>query len=295
MKKIIRLTESELVRIVRKLINEQPGKIIGQKLVRPVLNWVRGQGGKQISNVGRYAEKIKYLRNQEKLFLEKEALLMAKLRNKEINAQQFASDYGELLKKYDIENVRNGITKLRQQINIEKNRMVVANTPQENIIKSRYDAIRGKDIRQGGSNNLGVFELGDGNVAKLSDMGWNDPGIRNLKWKDRIKSPRVMKTVQVRSFINSEGKEVVYQVQQKATGRPMNKLTKTEIEKIPEIHKINFKKDLEELYRNNVFVDPNPENFLYDPNKGIQFIDLGGIQKYKHTSAEKILDVLLKK
>jgi len=49
MTKIIRLTESDLVRIIGKVINEQPQKWVGQNLVRPVLNLVRGQGGKQIA------------------------------------------------------------------------------------------------------------------------------------------------------------------------------------------------------------------------------------------------------
>jgi len=158
---------------------------------------------------------------------------------------------------------------------------------------------RGTNISQGGQNNIGVFDLGDGYVAKVSSFkigGWYDQGIGNLKWKDKIKSPRVMKTVEVKSFIDSKGKEVVYQIQQKAIGKPMDQLTKAELEKIPKIHIENFKKDLEELYRNNIVVDPKVSNFIYDPSKGIQFIDLGGIRKYNKTqdSAEGILDMMLK-
>jgi hypothetical protein len=297
MKKIIRLTESDLVRIVRKLIHEQPGKIIGQKLVRPVLNLVRGQGGKQISKTAKLSQEIVYLQNVEQKFKKEEQLLITKLLNKEINHQQFSSEAVKLSRKYNIDKVRDGIFKRRKQINIEKNRKIVANTPQENIIKSRYEAMRGKNISQGGSNNLGVFDLENGYIAKVSNKaGWADQGIGNLKLKDKIKSPRVMKTVEVKSFIDSKGKEIVYQIQQKATGKPMDRLTKAEIEQIPKEHLTNFKKDLEELYRNNVYVDPSKRsNFIYDPSKGIQFIDLGGIRKYKQTSAEEILDVLLQK
>ena len=296
MTKIIRLTESDLVRIVRKLISEQPQKFIGQKLVRPVLNLVRGQGGKQISKTAKLGQEIAYLKNIEKKFNEEIKSLGTKLRNKEINAQQYSSEFNKLQIKYNIEKVRDGIYNRKYQLNVEKNKTVVANTSQENIIKSRYEGIPSKNIGQGGSNNLGVFDLENGYAAKVSTLGWRDPGIQNLKWKNKIKSPRVIKTVEVKSFINSKGQEIVYQVQQKAIGKPMDQLTKAELEKIPKEHLTNFKKDLEELYRNNIFVDPSKKsNFIYDPSKGIQFVDLGGIRKYKHTSAEEILDVLLKK
>lgn len=298
MKRIFKLTESDLFRIIGKIINEQPQKWVGQKLARPILNKLRGQGGKQISKTAKLGQEIRYLRNQVQKFEKEEQLLMTKFLNKEINAQQYTSERAKLLEKYNIEKVRAGISKRKQQLDILKNQKIVANTPQENIIKSRYEAMRrGTNISQGGSNNLGVFDLGDGNVAKVSNkVGWADQGIGNLKWKDKIKSPRVMKTVEVKSFIDSKGKEVVYQIQQKAIGKPMDQLTKAELEKIPKEHLTNFKKDLEELYRNNIFVDPSKKsNFIYDPSKGIQFVDLGGIRKYKHTSAEEILDVLLKK
>jgi len=271
MTKIIRLTESDLVRIIRNLINEQPGKIIGQKLVRPVLNLVRGQGGKQISKTAKLGQDIGHLRQIIIRFNREEAILIDRLGQGKINQTQYNSELAKLRSKS--QKVRDALYKRYEQLNIEKNRMVVANTPQENIIKSRYEAIRGKDIRQGGINNRGVFDLGNGYVAKIAERGWQDPGIQNVYWKDKIKSPRVMKTVQVKSFIDSEGKEVVYQIQQKATGTPLKNIS---IDDIPEIHRTNFKKDLEELHKNKINIDSNKENFLYDPNKGIQFIDLGG-------------------
>jgi len=300
MKRILKLTESDLVRIVRKLINEQPQKWVGQKLARPILNKLRGQGGKQISKTAKLGQEIRYLRNQVQKFEKEEQLLMTKFLNKEINAQQYTSERAKLLEKYNIEKVRAGISKRKQQLDILKNQKIVANTPQENIIKSRYEAMRrGTNISQGGRNNIGVFDLENGYVAKLSnfEMGWYDQGIGNLKWKDKIKSPRVMKTVEVKSFIDSKGKEVVYQIQQKAIGKPMDQLTKAEIEKIPKIHRENFKKDLEELYKNNIGVDPKISNFIYDPSKGIQFIDLGGIRNYNvhpSNSAEGLLDMMLR-
>jgi hypothetical protein len=47
MKKIIRLTESDLVRIIGKLINEQPGKMLGQKFIRPTIAFIRNLMTKQ--------------------------------------------------------------------------------------------------------------------------------------------------------------------------------------------------------------------------------------------------------
>jgi len=270
-KKKIKLKESNLVSFIRKIINEQPGKIIGQNLVRPVLNLVRGQGGKQISKKAKLGQDIGHLRQIIIRINREEAILIDRLGQGKINQTQYNSELAKLRSKS--QKVRDALYKRYEQLNIEKNRMVVANTPQENIIKSRYEAIGGKDIRQGGINNRGVFDLGNGYVAKIAERGWQDPGIQNVYWKDKIKSPRVMKTVQVKSFIDSEGKEVVYQIQQKATGTPLKNIS---IDDIPEIHRTNFKKDLEELHKNKINIDSNKENFLYDPNKGIQFIDLGG-------------------
>ena len=48
-----------------------------------------------------------------------------------------------------------------------------------------------------------------------------------------------------------------------------------EIRKIPDIHKKNFEKDLIELKNIGVTVDPSKmNNFIYNPSKGIQLIDL---------------------
>jgi hypothetical protein len=291
MKKIIRLTESDLVRIIGHLINEQPQKWVGQNLVRPALNLVRGIKGRQISKTAKLGQEITKLKNIEKKYWEERNLLWNKWRiTKEINWEQCSIEISKLDKKYNIEEVRKGIYNRRNQLNVEKNKTVVTNTPQENIIKSRYEAIRGKDISQGGFFNEGIFDLGNGYIAKVSKMGWKDPGIQNLKWKDKIKSPRVMKTVEVKSFIDSQGKEIVYQVQEKGTGKPFSDMKRKELINIPKIHRTNFIDDVRELYRNNVFIDANPQNFLYDPNKGIQFVDLGRNPNIKGGMATPILN-----
>ena len=104
-----------------------------------------------------------------------------------------------------------------------------------------------------------------------------------------------MKTVQVKSFTNANGKEVVYQVQQKATGRSMDKMSVDEIRKIPEIHKQNFIKDVDELESLGGVIDPSKmSNFFYDPAKGIQIIDLGGINTTR-TKKDVIIKHVLKK
>jgi len=283
MTKIIRLTEADLVRIIGKLINENPIRSIIQKSVRPTLNTVRGQGGKQISKTAKLGQDIERLRKLEKEYYRDYNVAETLWRSGDLSDDQFRLHVSFLQKKYNLrkndeftllEPFRQAQIKRYNSLQAEKNKIVVANTPQEKIIKSKYQVMRKNNISQGGSSAEGVFDLGNGYVAKVSKLGWDDAGIQNLKWKDKIKSPRVMKLVQVISFPDATGKEIVYQVHQKATGTPLDKIIKSNT-KIPIKHKENFKKDLEELYRNNVFVDENPENFLYDPNKGIQFIDLG--------------------
>jgi hypothetical protein len=96
-----------------------------------------------------------------------------------------------------------------------------------------------------------------------------------LNYKDKIKSPRISKTVQVKNMVDKSGKESIYIVQQKSVGRPMSDMSIDEIRKIPDIHRKNFEKDLIELKNIGVTVDPSKmNNFIYDPSKGIQLIDL---------------------
>lgn len=71
-------------------------------------------------------------------------------------------------------------------------------------------------------------------MARLSARGYDDAS-RLLLYKEKIQSPVIKKTLQV---IKLHGD--VYQIQQRAFGRPVVQLTKQEIEVIPTQHREAF-------------------------------------------------------
>jgi hypothetical protein len=158
---------------------------------------------------------------------------------------------------------------LEKQLIDHKIKQEIANTPQQNILKSEEQL--GKNISVAGINNKGVFELGDDYVARLSAHGYDDSSLL-VKYADKIKSPRIAKTLQIKEI---DGK--VYQVQNKVTGTPVEGLTKAELQNIPEEHINNLFKDKAELEELGLYMDFDNanSNMLYDPKKGFQIFDLG--------------------
>jgi hypothetical protein len=219
---------------------------------------------------------IIFYQNKKVKFESDWKVIMDKLRSKEINATQFTTELNNLKRRYGIKDTNyfnDMISKLEDTRKVSNLKSIVGNTPQENILKSPNQL--GKNISAGGSNNLGVFDLGNGYVAKKTSHGFKDNSIEMLKYKDKIKSPRISKTVQVKNMTDKSGKESIYIVQKKSVGKPMSDMSVDEIRKIPDIHKKNFEKDLIELKNIGVTVDPSKmNNFIYNPNKGIQLIDL---------------------
>jgi hypothetical protein len=158
------------------------------------------------------------------------------------------------------------LEKQLRELSVKKD---ILNTPQKNILKNEQQL--GKNISDGGTNNKGVFELNDNYVARLSAHGYDDAS-RLLNYNTRIKSPRIMKTQQVKEL---NGK--VFQVQDKAIGKPYTQLSETELKNLPKEHIDNFYKDIAELEKNGLSIDISggKSNIFYDSKKGFQFIDLG--------------------
>jgi membrane-bound lytic murein transglycosylase MltF len=191
--------------------------------------------------------------------------LTSQYKNKIISADVFSKKAKEL-NLADLTYKKGELEKLKREYMVQKD---IYELPQENILRDENQL--GINISDGGSNNKGVFEVGDKYVAKLNAHGYDDAS-RLLAYKDKIKSNRISKTVQVKDF---DGK--VYQVQEKVVGIPISKMTELELSNIPKKHIDNFWKDKKELDNLGLSIDISggKSNIIYDKNKGFQFIDLG--------------------
>jgi hypothetical protein len=219
-----------------------------------------------IRNIGPKLEaEIASLKQQETLAEESRKALYADYKAGKITAEQYSAGAKQLNPNELLES-RNVLEKQLKEHNIKQE---IANTPQQNILKSENQL--GKDISDGGNNTKGVFELGDDYVARLSAYGYDDSS-RLVNYADKIKSPRTAKTLQVKEI---DGK--VYQVQNKVTGTPVPKMSEQELRNVPQEHIDNFWKDKAELDELGLSIDisGSKSNVYYDPKKGFQIIDLG--------------------
>lgn len=158
---------------------------------------------------------------------------------------------------------------LSKQIRQKKIELQLQDTHENNILTSESQL--GKNISTGGSNTIGVYELPNNQVARLSKYGYDDASLL-VNYKDKITSPVIKKTLQVK---NIDGK--VYQVQQRATGNSIYDLTESQISKIPKEHLEEFwkaKRQLDNLGL-NIDISGKKANIFYDPAKGFEIIDLG--------------------
>ena len=219
-----------------------------------------------INNIGTELEsEISKLKQKEVLAEESRKNLWADYKAGKITGEEYTIS-AKKLNPTPFDNPRH---KLEQQLREHKVKQDIINTPQQNILKSESQL--GKNISDGGSNTKGVFELGDDYVARLSAHGYDDAS-RLVNYTDKIKSPRISKTLQVKEI---DGK--VYQVQEKATGTPITKLSSEDYKNIPKQHIDNFWKDKTELDKLGLSIDISggKSNVFYNKNKGFQFIDLG--------------------
>jgi hypothetical protein len=219
-----------------------------------------------VDDVGRGLEsQIAILKQQEAASEISRKSLWADYKAGKISGEEYSIG-AKKLNPNPFDNPRYALENQLRQHNVKQS---IANTPQKNILKSETQL--GKNISDGGTNNKGVFELGDKYVARLSAHGYDDASVL-VNYANKIKSPRVAKTLQVKEI---DGK--VYQVQEKVTGTPITKLSETELQNIPKEHLDNFWKDKAELDKLGLSVDISggKSNIFYDPKKGFQFIDLG--------------------
>jgi hypothetical protein len=219
---------------------------------------------------------IKNLKQQEALAEQSRKTLWADYKAGKITADEYTTEAKKLnldpQPRFDLEG------KLRQA----KVKQDIGNFSQENILQSESQL--GKDISTGGSNTKGVFELGNNRVARLSTHGYDDAS-RLVLYRDKIKSPRIAKTLQVKEL---NGK--VYQVQEQVTGTPITKISEQEFKNIPKEHINNFWKDKAELDKLGLSIDISggKANIFYDPKKGFQFIDLGIGQSPTNETVSKV-------
>ena len=209
---------------------------------------------------------IAKLKEQEVLAEESRKVLFADYKAGNITAEEYTAGAKKLNPGLEGTNPR---FELEKQLREYKVKQDIINVPQQNILQSEEQL--GKNISDGGTNTKGVFEVGDDHVARLSAWGYDDASLL-VKYTDKIKSPRIAKTLQVKEL---NGK--VYQVQEKVAGTPIASLTETELQNIPKEHIDNFWKDKAELDNLGLSIDISggKSNILYDPKKGFQFIDLG--------------------
>jgi hypothetical protein len=251
-------------------INKGPLPIDDVRLLKQ--DWLKGYKQVEVpkttqnfkSEIDNIQFNISKLKSEKELYEKNYQSLVSKYKNKEITPEQYKIEYQKIAPENPYL-----IGDLEKQVRELKVKQDIFNTPQKNILTSETQL--GKNISDGGSNNKGVFELGDNYVVKLSAHGYDDAS-RLVNYADKLTSPRIMKTHQVKEF---NGK--VYQVQDKATGIPYTQLSEQQLKNLPKNHIDNFYKDIAELEKNglNIDISGGKSNIFYDSKKGFQFIDLG--------------------
>jgi hypothetical protein len=126
----------------------------------------------------------------------------------------------------------------------------------------------------GGGRNLGVYDY-EGNIVKVvkEKRGLGENQITLMRERlgdmDNVYIPK-------QEIDLGEGRLGI--VMDKATGIDASKLTKEQIDTIPQEHWDKFEADIRELSKRGVAVDlTKRDNFFYDKDKGFSFIDISGI------------------
>lgn len=199
--------------------------------------------------------------------------LISLFKAKKLSAEEFSRNititYGDDKKElptrliwvaYDIKKTLRGIDILEK----------IKDTKQEDILKNDSDLL--DNISLGGTNSKGVYNILGHKDYIAKEINSIDDAVLLINYANSIKSPRIMKTVQ---YIEINNRHFV--IQKKASGTNLHSLNSNEIEKITTLQKNNFLADLEELRAIglNIDISGNKANYFYDPNLGIQIIDLG--------------------
>jgi hypothetical protein len=165
---------------------------------------------------------------------------------------------------------------LEQEIRILEQKLRMDGTREKEILTS-IDQL-GRNVSTGGQNNLGVYEI-EGYpeyVARRTRWTDLDPANDMVTYSGALKThPNIKKTVQVKEFTMEDGSKQVYQVMEKATGKPLNAYSQEYLQGVPEEHKEQFWDDVNALRRLGIKIDTEKDdNYFYDPAVGFQFIDL---------------------
>jgi hypothetical protein len=178
---------------------------------------------------------------------------------------------------------------LKRELKVLERELRMSGVRQKEILTS-LDQLGG-NISSGGNNNLGVYEINGfpNYVARKSKWGKGEVMNEMLRFQAALKKhPRIKKVVQVKEF-EENGKLVIYQVLERAKGKPLDKFTEDYLSKIPEDQKINFWKDLETLKRLGLKVDTEHlDNYFYDSSVGVQFIDTSNSENAGESSKEQL-------
>lgn len=229
-----------------------------------LFEWLTGQHFEQ--QIQSLQDKVNNYKDMEAKAEEKRKRIWEQYKQKVITWTEYTDQVKALLP-WDPSN--NPIFWLEKDIRELRVQQDIVNIPQDNILSSTSQL--GENISDGWSNSLGVFIIDEDKVARKSAHGYDDAS-RLILYKDRIQSPVIKKTLQVMKL---DG--YVYQVQQRAYGQSLTKLTTQEKNIIPQQHLEQFWNAIDEMRQLWLSLDISwgKSNVFYDQKYGFSIIDLG--------------------
>lgn len=205
---------------------------------------------------------IKYLETQAGQTTKE---IFQKYKNKTISGEEYTKQVKDLLPWDVTDNPRYKLEKQIRELQVQQD---VAWISQEQIFTNLSQL--GENISDGWSNNKWVFLLWEKFVARKSARGYDDAS-RLILYKDKIQSSVIKKTLQI---VELEGN--VYQVQQRAMGKPILELSSDEKNHIPANHYKAFWDAIAEMRDLWLSLDISwwKSNVFYDNRQGFSIIDL---------------------
>lgn len=216
----------------------------------------------RISKLQEQVTDIKYLEAEAE---EKRKEIFQKYKNKTISGEEYTKQVKDLLPWDVTDNLRYKLEKQIRELQVQQD---VAWISQEQIFTNLSQL--GENISDGWSNNKWVFLLWEKFVARKSARGYDDAS-RLILYKDKIQSSVIKKTLQI---VELEGN--VYQVQQRAMGKPILELSSDEKNHIPANHYKAFWDAIAEMRDLWLSLDISwwKSNVFYDNRQGFSIIDL---------------------
>lgn len=213
---------------------------------------------------------IKNISSLEELKGLEEELFKSFKNFKDVKGNKLSDEMLDLYKK-DIEE----LTKFKK-VELSKSKNVTSNN-YENILnnfKKDYELKKLKAGDYGGGRNYGVYDY-DGKIVKVTQPKRSIDMNQIEEFSKRLSD---MKNVYYtkKSVKLNDGNYAM--IMDKANGISGDKLSKSQIDSIPEEHWVKFEKDVRELSNRGVQVDlTKRDNLIYDSTDGFKFIDMAGI------------------